>query len=111
MGADLQKQGTSCQDGNKAPRIFEVKAGKRGSRGLYSMQLQGKPGSHYPKMKYHWTKEPVIVNNADEGAALGGGWADTPAAFSAYRGPRQARTAQQNAIQWVDDWPVGARRI
>jgi hypothetical protein len=60
----------------------------------------------YPTTQYHWTKDPVAVANADERAALGGGWADTPAAFVAYRGSRPARTAQQNAIQWVDDWPV-----
>src|ERR1022692_3754287 len=41
-----------------------------------------------------------------EEAALGSGWADRPAAFAAYRGPRPARTAQQTPIQWVDDWPV-----
>ncbi len=66
---------------------------------VYSMQM-------YPAAKYHWTKGSVLVNNADEEAALGGGWADTPAAFAAYTGSRQARTAQQNAIRWVDDWPV-----
>jgi len=70
------------------------------------MQLQGEIGSQYPKMKYHWTKDPVIVNNPDEGVALGGGWADTPAAFAAYRGPRPPRTAHQTPIKWVDDWPV-----
>src|ERR1017187_9639197 len=32
------------------------------------MQPQDKPNLHYPKMKYHWTKDPVIVNNADDGA-------------------------------------------
>ncbi len=66
---------------------------------VYSMQM-------YPAAKYHWTKDCVLVNNADEEAALGGGWADTPAAFAAYRGPRQARTAELNAIRWIDDWPV-----
>jgi len=71
-----------------------------------SMQLQGEPGSDYPKWKCHWTKNGVIVNDAAEEAALGGSWADTAAAFEAYRGPRPARTAQQNAIKWVDDWPV-----
>jgi hypothetical protein len=55
------------------------------------MQPQDKPNLHYPKMKYHWTKDPAIVNNADDGAALGGGWADTPAAFAPYRGPRPPR--------------------
>src|ERR1022692_3679758 len=72
------------------------------------MQPQDKPNLHYPKMKYHWIQNHVIVNNADEGTALGGGWADTPAAFAPYRGPRPPRTADQKAIKWVDDWPVPA---
>ena len=75
---------------------------------LYSMQPQDKSNSHYPTMKYHWTKDPAIVNNADEGTALGGGGADTPAAFAPYSGPRPPRTADQKAIKWVDDWPVPA---
>ena len=69
------------------------------------MQLHSKPGSQYPKCKYHWTKA-VLVKNADEEAALGGGWADTPVAFQDYGGPRRTRAARQNPIQWVDDWPV-----
>ena len=87
---------------------MRVKAGQRGSPLADSMQPQDKPNLHYPKMKYHWTKDPAIVNNADDGAALGGGWADTPAAFAPYRGPRPPRTADQKAIKWVDDWPVPA---
>src|ERR1039457_7243329 len=59
------------------------------------MQPQDKPNLQYPKMKYHWIQNPVIVNNADEGTALGGGWADTPAAFAPYSGPRPPRTADQ----------------
>jgi len=70
------------------------------------MHQPGKPGSPYPTVRYHWTKDAVLANNADEEAALGGGWADTPGAFEAYRGPRPARTAGLNPIQWVDDWPV-----
>ena len=85
---------------------MRVKAGQRGSPLADSMQPQDKPNLHYPKMKYHWTKDPAIVNNADDGAALGGGWADTPAAFAAYSGPRPPRTAEQTPIKWVDDWTV-----
>ena len=70
-----------------------------------SMQPQNRPDSKYPKCKYHWTKG-VVVHNADKEAALGGGWADTPAAFEEFRGPRRARTAQHNPIKWVADWPV-----
>ena len=87
---------------------MRVKAGQRGSPLADSMQPQDKPNLHYPKMKYHWIQNPVIVNNADEGTALGGGWADTPAAFAPYSGPRPPRTADQKAIKWVDDWPVPA---
>ena len=87
---------------------MRVKAGQRGSPLADSMQPQDKPNLHYPKMKYHWIQNPVIVNNADEGTALGGGGADTPAAFAPYSGPRPPRTADQKAIKWVDDWPVPA---
>ena len=87
---------------------MRVKAGQRGSPLADSMQPQDKPNLQYPKMKYHWIQNPVIVNNADEGTALGGGGADTPAAFAPYSGPRPPRTADQKAIKWVDDWPVPA---
>lgn len=73
---------------------------------VHSMQPPVKAGSEYPRAKYHWIKEIALVQNADEEAALGGGWADTSSAFAAYRGPRQARTAQQNPIRWVDAWQV-----
>ncbi|MGO9258354.1 MAG: hypothetical protein ACLQU1_18855 [Bryobacteraceae bacterium] len=48
----------------------------------------GKLEQMYPKAKYRWTKD-VVAKNAGEEAALGGGWAGTPAAFAANRGPRQ----------------------
>ena len=35
----------------------------------------------YPAWRYHKTEPAVIVNNPDEDAQLGDGWADTPAAF------------------------------
>jgi hypothetical protein len=69
---------------------------------VYSMQLQGKRGSPYPIVRYHWAKEAVIVRNPDEDAALGGGWADTPAAFEAYRGPRPARAAPDLADRLLE---------
>src|ERR1035441_5304430 len=87
---------------------FEMRAANAAPLMVSTMQLPGEAGSQYPKMKYHWTKDPAIVNNADDGAALGGGWADTPAAFAPYSGPRPPRTADQKAIKWVDDWPVPA---
>lgn len=35
----------------------------------------------YPKFLYHRTEQPRIVQDADEQAALGPEWAETPAAF------------------------------
>jgi hypothetical protein len=60
----------------------------------------------YPKAKYHWTGKTATVKSFDEEVALGGGWADNPAAFDPYKGPRPARTDQQDPLKWVDDWPV-----
>src|ERR1017187_5020661 len=74
---------------------FEMRAANAAPLMVSSMQLPGEPGAQYPKMKYYWIQNPVIVNNADEGTALGGGWADTPAAFAPYSGPRPPRTADQ----------------
>jgi hypothetical protein len=73
---------------------------------ISSMQPPNNPGAQYPTWRYHWTKDPLVVHNAGEESALGGGWGDTPGSFAAYRGPRPARTDRQNATQWVDDWPV-----
>jgi hypothetical protein len=61
----------------------------------------------YPKWKYHWNGKAVKVKNAHEEAALGGGWANTPAAFNAYKGPRQAPVDQQDPVKWVDEWLLG----
>jgi len=33
----------------------------------------------YPKWKYHRTKEPVIVHDPEQEAALGPGWYESPA--------------------------------
>ena len=63
-------------------------------------------GQDYPKWRYHWTRKEVLVKNSDEERALGGGWANMPAAFDAYKGARPARTEQQNPVKWVDEWLV-----
>jgi len=60
----------------------------------------------YPKHKYHWFRDPLIVKSAVEEATLGGGWADTPAAFNAYRGARPVRNEQHDPAKWVDEWSV-----
>ena len=73
---------------------------------ISSMQPPNNPGAQYPTWRYHWTKDPLVVHNAGEESALGGGWGDTPGSFAPYQGPRPARTARQTPIQWVDDWPV-----
>jgi hypothetical protein len=59
----------------------------------------------YPTVRHHWTKQERLVNNADEDAALGGGWGPT-AAFAPYRGPRSAPDDQQDPVKWVDGWSV-----
>lgn len=47
------------------------------------------------------------MHNAEEEAALDGGWAETEAPFVPYRGQRPARNEQQlDPVQWVDAWPV-----
>ena len=70
------------------------------------MQPPNSPGAQYPSYRYHWTRDPVVVQDAEEEAALGGGWAGGPSSFAPYQGPRPARTARQTPIQWVDDWSV-----
>lgn len=60
----------------------------------------------YPKCKYHWSEKKAIVQNAEEDAALGGGWAESPAAFVPYRGPRSVRSEERNLCRWVDEWSV-----
>ena len=59
----------------------------------------------YPKCKYHWNGKTATVKDADEEVALGGGWADSPAAFSRYKGPRTAG-AEHNPERWADEWPM-----
>jgi len=56
---------------------------------------------NFPKWKHHWTQGGKIVNNAEEEAALGGGWADTATAFEPYR-RRWPRSEQQDPTRWVD---------
>jgi len=60
----------------------------------------------YPRWKYHWTRPPVIVQNSEQEAALGGGWANTPDAFLPYQGPRQIRKDGDDPLKWVNQWPV-----
>ena len=57
-------------------------------------------------MKYHWNGKNAAVQNADEETALGGGWAESPSAFDAYKGPRSARTQDRHTCKWLEDWSV-----
>jgi hypothetical protein len=60
----------------------------------------------YPKLKYHWSGKSITIKNADEETALGGGWSNSLATFEAYKGPRRARTEDQDPCKWVDKWSV-----
>ena len=59
----------------------------------------------YPACRYHYSGKTITVNNPEEDAALGGGWAPTPAAFAAYRGPRRTER-QHDSTKWVDQWSI-----
>ena len=58
-----------------------------------------------PSCRYHYTGKTVTVNNAEEDAALGGGWAKSPAAFDPYKGPRRP-DPKHDPAKWVDEWSV-----
>jgi hypothetical protein len=60
----------------------------------------------YPSVRYSWNGKTITVRHADEDAALGRGWARTPAAFDAYKGARPARTEEQDPARWLDEWSV-----
>ena len=60
----------------------------------------------YPKVKYHWHGKIITVQNSEEEAALGGGWANTPAAFDAYTGARRVRTEERDPGKWLEEWGV-----
>jgi hypothetical protein len=57
----------------------------------------------YPKCKYHYTGKTTTVKNPEEEAALGGGWANSPAAFSPYKEPKRA-LPEHDPVKWVDQW-------
>jgi hypothetical protein len=60
----------------------------------------------YPSWRRHWTKDARIVNDADEDAALGGGWGESPEEFAPYKGPRPARSDKHDPSKWIYEWPV-----
>ena len=45
---------------------------------LDAQPMNGYQHQEYPKWRYHAIKVPVVVQNAEEDAALGEGWSDTP---------------------------------
>ena len=64
------------------------------------------PFCDYPKYKYSWNGEEALVKSLDEEKALGGGWADNPAAFAPYEDPKRARPHNPDPVRWVDQWNV-----
>jgi len=59
----------------------------------------------YPLVKHHWNGEQKTVKTAAEEAALGAGWADSLAAFNPFKGPRPARTDDQDPLSgWRSGW-------
>lgn len=57
-------------------------------------------GQAYPKCKYDWSEKPITVKNSIDEAALEKGWADTPAVFEPYKGPRPPKTQDQDPLKW-----------
>jgi hypothetical protein len=58
----------------------------------------------YPKWKYHRNKAGAVVDNPEEEAALGPGWADAPGAFS--EEAAIVTSERSNPLEWVDHWQV-----
>src|SRR3989304_2049851 len=54
----------------------------------------------FPKVKYHATKDPVTVANAEEERKLGEGWENTPAAFPNYN--RKVSDPVPNTVEDVN---------
>lgn len=52
--------------------------------------------------KYRWSEKPITVKNSIDEASLEKGWADTPAVFEPYKGPRPRKTQDQDYLKWVD---------
>jgi hypothetical protein len=61
---------------------------------------------NYPAVKYHWTRNPLVVENSDQETALGRGWSRDHLAFDSYRVARKAKPHDPNPIKWVDEWLV-----
>ena len=61
----------------------------------------------YPSCRYHYSGKNTLVKNPEEEAALGGGWANSPAEWTPYQGPRQPKPQHQlEVVKWVDQWSV-----
>jgi hypothetical protein len=63
-----------------APAVREREAAERRAAAIrkYAPEMLRKK---FPSCRYHRTAPPIIVHSPEEEAALGEGWADTPAAF------------------------------
>jgi hypothetical protein len=93
--------------GNTRPGGTDVSLIIRSPR-VIQAESQGQllPFCEYPKWKYHWNREPLVVDNLAAEKALGVGWAETAAAFAPYKGARPARTDDQDPAKWLDKWSV-----
>jgi hypothetical protein len=95
----------------RRPEIADPVVGESTCREKSTRRKKG-----YPTWRYHWKKPAVVVNNDAEKAALGGGWADTPAAFKPYldaRLPSEVRDPVKHVTDWLKagQFPVDHRLI
>jgi hypothetical protein len=60
----------------------------------------------FPEYRYHLNGNKALIRNAQEEAALGGGWSDNPREIDLYKGPRSQDPDQYDPVKWVDEWPV-----
>ena len=59
----------------------------------------------FPSCRYHYSGKTTTVQNSEEDAALGGGWAKSPTEFAPFQGPRRL-LPQHDPVKWVDQWHV-----
>lgn len=60
----------------------------------------------FPKVKFHWSNNPVWVRCATDEAELGRGWTTDPSTFDPYQGRPPERTEGQEPTKWVNHWSI-----